>query len=235
MKIFTNDALIAKKRKQANIVTPVAMAALVGGLITNFMSTSNSAYIPATIALLAVGFIAATISAYMVNHWVKEPRVDQVLASSLKGFDNRHFLFNYTAPAPHVLLTQNKVYTITPKIVKGEISVSNDKWKRKFHWVRLIRFFGEEGLGSPSAEATSHHQKLVSLINENVTDGEEITVEPLILFTHPDVELTIESSTMPIVQSNKLKKYLKQDTKDDSLKIEGEQRKQLIGVLKSDL
>ena len=235
MKVITNETTIAKRKKIAGIVTPIAMVSLLGGLITNFMGGvgegANPVYIPVTLALLAIGFIAATVSAHLVNHWVKEPRPDQVLEGALKGFDNRHFLFNYTTPVPHVLLTNHKVYSITPKIINGEISVNQRKWKRKFKFSRLIRFFGEEGLGNPTVEAEQHHQKLTKLIAANLPDHGDIPIEPLIVFTDAEAQLTIQDSVVPVIPGARLKKFLRQNIRDSRGQIDHETYKQLVDIL----
>ena len=233
MKVYTNEELIQKRKKLASIVTPIAMFSLLGGLATNFLSTRgdnpNSIYIFITVGLLAIGFIAATTSAHLVNHWVKEPRVDQVLAKALKGFDNQHILFNHTTKVPHILLSPGGIYAITPKIVNGEISVNERRWRRKFKFSRLIRFFGEEGLGNPTVEAETNQAKLESLIKTHLPDSEEIMVEPVIIFTDPTVELTVNDSVIPAMTSNRLKKYLRQTSRKGT--VSHEHRQQLVEIL----
>ena len=233
MKIHTNEVIIAKRKKQAGIVTTVALVALAGGLVVNFISTSreviNPLYIWATITLLAVGFIAATISSNMVNHWVKEPRPDQFFVKALKGLDNRYVLFNYTSAIPHVLLSQNTIYALMPKLTDGEISVTERKWRRKFKASRLLRFFGEEGLGNPTVEAEHQQQKLTQLVHNNITNGDDLTIETLIIFTDPNAQLTLENPTMPVVPGKQLKKYLRQESQ--AAEINREQRQQLIALL----
>lgn len=233
MKVITNEERIAKKKKQASFITPFAMIFLVGGLITNFLSVrgdqASPLYITVTVVLLGLGFIAATISSHLVNHWVKEPRPDQVLAKVLKGFDNRHYLFNYTSIVPHVLLTRNKVYTITPKLANGDISVNDRKWKRKFKLSRIFRIFAEEGLGNPTVEAEHDRNKLVNLIQKHIPDSETIPIEPIIIFTDPNTDLTVENPAVPAMTGNKLKKFIQQSAKGSTLN--HELRQQLVQIL----
>lgn len=232
MKIFTNEELVAKKKKQAGILTPIAMVALLGGLATNFLSIrgdkTDLTYLTITITLLGIGFVAATISAHLVNHWVKEPRPDQILAQLLKGFDGKHFLFNHTTAVPHILITQNKVYAISPKIIDGEISVEQRRWRRKFKFSRFLKFFGDEGLGNPTLDAAQQRARLIKLIEQHIPDSDGIPVEALIVFTNPATTLTVKDSPIPVMAGSQLKKFLRQETKGPALN--AEVRKELVQI-----
>jgi hypothetical protein len=233
MKVITNEELIAKKRKQANMVTPFAMVFLLGGLVTNFLSIrggpTTSIFSIVTIVLLGLGFIAATISSHLVNHWVREPRSDQILVNALKGFDNKHFLFNYTTGVPHVFLTPTMIYAITPKLTNGEISVKERKWHRKFKLSRIFRFFGEEGLGNPTLEAEHNRDKLVQYLKKHGANIDSIPIETMLLFTSPTVELTIENSAVPVLTGGKLKKFIRQSTQGTV--IDADQHQTLVEAL----
>jgi hypothetical protein len=233
MKVITNEELVAKKKKQANLVTPFAMVFLLGGLVTNFLSIRNGPTVPifsiVTIVLLGLGFIAATISSHLVNHWVKEPRPDQVLINALKGFDNKHMLFNYTTGVPHVFLTPNMIYAITPKLTNGEISVNERKWHRKFKLSRFFRFFGEEGLGNPTIEAEHNRDKLVKYLQQHMSDVSQVAIEPMILFTNPNVELDVANSVVPVLTGGKLKKFIRQTEKQGP--IDPDQHRALVEAL----
>ena len=233
MRVITNEELVAKKKKQANLVTPFAMVFLLGGLVTNFLSISNGPTVPIfsiiTIVLLGLGFIAATISSHLVNHWVREPRPDQVLVNALKGFDNKHMLFNYTTNVPHVFLTPNMLYAITPKLTNGEISVNERKWHRKFKLSRFFRFFGEEGLGNPTLEAEHNRDKLIKYLQQHGADVSHLVVEPMILFTNPTVELTVENSAVAVLTGGKLKKFIRQADRYEP--IDADQHRTLVEAL----
>ena len=90
MKAFTNTEIIENRSKWAKRLAPLTMLFLVGGLITNFLSFSQPAYFQYTLILLAIGFFMSIISSSLVNNWVKEPRADTVLETTLKKFGNEH-------------------------------------------------------------------------------------------------------------------------------------------------
>jgi len=234
MKVITNEPLVAKRKKLATRLSPLAMVLLLGGLATNIISLRDEALSPvlfyATLGLLILGFLTSTVATGLINRWVREPRADQHLASALKGFDNKYTLFNYTSKAPHVLVAPNRLYAITTKFHDGTVNVSGSKWRRKFTVGRLLRIFADEGLGNPTLEARQNAQIVVKLLKENLPDqAADISVEPVIVFTDPKVDLTVEDPEVPVLKGKQLKTFVRDATKGPS--IPAEIRKQIIALL----
>jgi hypothetical protein len=229
MRVYTNNEIIQSRSKWAKRIAPLTMLFLIGGLITNFMSMSQPQYFQPTLVLLALGFVFATVSSHLVNRWVREPRADQVLTTTLKKFGNDFLLFNYTTPASHVLLTPNRLYAIVVKNQDGQVIVNGHRYSRKFTWRRFLRFFADEGLGSPAGEAESRVGKLEKFLRTNLP-GEEIPeLKPLIIFTHKDVELIVNDSDIPVMRTNELKTYLREQEKNRA--ISPAQRQKLTQLL----
>jgi hypothetical protein len=234
MRIFTNDELIAKRKKLAGRVATAAMLLLMGGLLTNCYSfrggpgAINPGLYYALLGLLAAGFIAAIISSQLVNRWVKEPRSDQVLSKVLKGFDNNHYLFNYTTSIPHVLLTPRKIYVIAARNQDGLIRFRQGRWKQPFKLRRLI-MFNEESLGNPAAEAQSYVERLRNLLADRFNDPELPEIEPVVIFTNPDVELELEEPVVPAMKGGALKEFVRRQGK--GISFNAEQRQKLVDLL----
>jgi hypothetical protein len=229
MRVHTNTEIIQSRAKWAKRIAPLTMLFLIGGLITNFMSMSQPQYFQPTLILLALGFVFATVSSHLVNRWVREPRADQVLATTLKKFGNDFVLFNYTAPLPHVLLTPSRLYAVIVKNQDGQITVNGRRYSRKFTWNRFFRFFADEGLGSPTAEAENRLDKLEKFLRKNLAEEEIPELKPLILFTHKNVELIVNNSDIPVMRTNELKTYLREQEKNRA--ISATQRQKLIQLL----
>lgn len=229
MRVFTNNEIIQSRSKWAKRIAPMTMLFLIGGLITNFMSMSQPQYFQPTLILLALGFIFATASSHLVNRWVREPRADQVLTTTLKKFGNDFALFNYTTPPPHVLLTPNRLYAIVVKSQDGQIIVNGHRYSRKFTWSRFLRFFADEGLGAPAAEAESRRGKLEKFLRNNLPGEELPEIKPLIIFTHKDVNLSVNDSDIPVMRTNELKTYLREQEKNRA--VSPAQRQKLIQLL----
>jgi hypothetical protein len=229
MRVYTNTEIIQSRAKWARRIAPLTMLFLIGGLITNFMSMSQPQYFQPTLILLALGFVFATASSHLVNRWVREPRADQVLTATLKKFGNDFVLFNYTAPPPHVLLTPSRLYAVVVKNQDGQIIVNGRRYSRKFTWNRFFRFFADEGLGSPPAEAENRLDKLEKFLRKNLTEEEIPELKPLIIFTHKNVELTVNNSDIPVMRTNELKTYLREQEKNRA--ISATQRQKLTQLL----
>ena len=131
MRVTVNEEFLQRRATIARWTTLVGLGVLFVGLIASF----NQQYYYYSLPALIVGFVLANISGFNSNRYVKEPRPDQSLAKSLKGFDNTYHLFNYTAPIPHVLLTPSRVYAVLVKPQDGVVRQQGGRWRRDFNIV----------------------------------------------------------------------------------------------------
>ncbi|MEM7344822.1 MAG: nuclease-related domain-containing protein [Chloroflexota bacterium] len=224
MKAITNTDIIANRSVWARRVAPFTMIFLIGGLVTNFMSFNRPEYFQYTLILLALGFIFATISSTLVNRWVREPRADQILSTTLKKFGNDHILFNYTTAIPHILLTRTRLYVIVTKHHGGQIAVKGRRVTRKFSWRRVFRFFAEEGIGAPINEAQSRVNRLEKLLSQTLSSDEIPEIKPIVIFTDKTMDLTVTDPEIPVMQSNGLKSYLRENDKQKLVSAELRQK-----------
>jgi hypothetical protein len=111
----------------------------------------------------------------------------------------------------------------------GQITVNERRFSRKFTWNRFFRFFADEGLGAPAAEAESRVDKLEKFLRKNLAEADIPEIRPLILFTHKDVELTVNNNDIPIMRTNELKTYLREQEKNRA--ISAPQRQKLTQLL----
>jgi hypothetical protein len=205
------------------------MLFLVGGLITNFLSINQPQYFRPTLILLALGFVFATISSHLTNRWVKEPRADQILASLTKKFSNEFVLFNYTTSPAHILLTTSRLYVIVVKQQDGAVTVNGYRFSRKFNWRILFRFFADEGLGSPAADAEKGVKKLDKLLRPELAEEDIPEIVPLVLFSSKNVELAVTDPAVPVLRSNEFKSYLRENNKEKN--ISAQQRNDLTEII----
>lgn len=229
MKVITNTEIIETRAKWAKRIAPLTMIFLIGGLITNFLSINQPQYFRPTLILLALGFVFATVSSYLTNRWVREPRADQILDNILKKFGNDFVLFNYTISPAHILITPSRLYVIVVKQHDGPITIDGYRFSRKFNWKRFFRFFADEGLGSPASEAEKGVKKLDKLLRKELPEQDIPEIQPLLLFSNKDVELTLNNPAVTVLRTNEIKSFLREQNK--SKDIATAQRAELTRVI----
>ncbi|MGQ9627730.1 MAG: NERD domain-containing protein [Anaerolineae bacterium] len=225
MKIVTNQSFLDKKAKLGRRTSLAGMVILIAGLI---ISLTSPEWILVSMACLIVGFaLANVIGMYNLNRWVKEPRSDQILVKVLKGLDNKHFLYNYVLPSPHVLMNPAGLFVLLPKRQEGKIICRKDRWRQKLRLGSLLRIFVDEPLGNPTEELRAEVGALKRFLEKNsVTD---VPVSGLVVFTSEKAELEIEEPTFPAVKINELKVTLREisQERDEGQILHAGRRKEL--------
>jgi hypothetical protein len=211
MKIIVNDRLVASRARLGKIATLFGLGLLVVGLIVSLV-LPQVPYFWVSLGCLLGGIVASSIGGANLARWVRQPRADQVLARSLKGFDDRYQLYNYTLPAPHVLLTPVGLYVLTAMSQEGVIRYQGGKWHRDFSLARIFRFMVDEGLGQPFAQADDEVRALQRFLTKNEMD-DGIEIENLVIFVHPKAQLLVEEPPRPVLMPKDLKKAIRSDQK----------------------
>jgi len=205
MRLTTNDHLIQRRSTWARYLTFAGMGFLLGSLVLSFMTD----YVVLAYVALLVGFAFAMVGSYLANKWVKPPRADQVLEKALKGFDNKHHLYNYLLPAEHVLLAPSGVLVLKTKYHDGEITCKNGKWNRAWKWTRLFGSLAQEPLGDPLAELKLEMHKMRQLITPALENAANIPIDGYVVFTDPRAQLSLDDPAAPVLPANELKDTLR--------------------------
>jgi hypothetical protein len=225
MRVTVNEKFIERRAKLTRWASLAGLGVLFLGLLASF----NQEYFILSLPALAIGLVLASISSYNANRYIKEPRPDQVLTKVLRGFDKNYHLFNYTAPVPYVLVTPSRIYALLMKPHDGVIRRQGNRWRRDFRWRRVIFLFGEEPLGNPTRDAYSAAARLQGELNA-VLGEEAPSVEPIIVFTHPNVQLEVaekaagEEGDVPVLAGSQLKRYIRAQPKGEAFKSDLRQR-----------
>lgn len=212
MKVKTDSKFIAGKARLGKYTSLAGLVILTGGMVLSF---SKPELFELSLLCLILGFGVASIGSYNVSHWVKPPRGDEVLEKALKGLSNKYQLFNYVLPSPHVLLTPFGVYVLYTKKQDGQVVYKGqNKWQQKKDLKRRFRLFfgGEQPLGNPAAEMGSEVSVIQKYLSRNLPDA-DISVSGAIVFLSPDVQLTLESTDLPVMLPKDLKKFLADEQK----------------------
>jgi hypothetical protein len=222
MQIINNEAKIANGARLGKIGVFVGLGFLLAGLIVS-LALQQSQFLWVSFLCLILGFLASSIGTMNMNRWVKEPRADQALAQGLKGFDDRYRLYNYTLPAPHVLLSPLGLFVLTAMGQDGAIHYEGDRFRRDFSPGRIFRFMADEGLGRPFAEADSQVQALRRYLEAHDV-GEGVEIQNVLVFFNPRAQLFLSEPPRPVVDTKGLKKAIRKQRED---KLSGSQYREL--------
>jgi hypothetical protein len=228
MQVITNEKLIRNRARLGRWASFVGLGILILGLVASLFPR----WLLVSLGCLLVGFLLSQVGIYNANHWVREPRADQSLDKILKGLDNRYHLYNYVLPAPHVLLAPFGLCVMNPKQQGGKIRCEGEKWHHDAGWKRILRLFGQEGVGNPTREVRAEVEKLRRFLAQRFPD-DDVPIEGLVVFTDPQVDLQTDNPAVPVLDGKQLKLFLRSLSKERP--IPGSQQKQLAEMLAGEL
>ncbi len=204
MEHFVNQPFLTKRAKIARWGSYVGLGALFIGLM------SSMRYPLLSYAFLLIGLLGAAIGSYMANHYVREPRADQVLAQALDGLDKRFALYSYYLPSNHVLASHLGLTVLEPRAQSGEITFQKGRWHHQAGWRKILQIFGEPTLGRPDQDLLQEIKWVKEWV-EKAMPEEEIPVNGIIVFTNPKVTLNLKDQPpVPAVTAEELPRFLKE-------------------------
>jgi hypothetical protein len=107
-----------------------------------------------------------------------------------------------------LLLTPTGLVVLETINLAGKFSYRQGRWKEAMNMGRALRYIVEEHLGDPIASAQQDERELKErLLNEFGSDV-AIPIKPIIVFTHPLVNLDIKDAPIPVCKVEKLKKQV---------------------------
>lgn len=226
MQVYCNEKYVQSRAKLGRYTSFAGMGVLLVGLIITWTAGPDGLML-SLLALIA-GFILSQVGLYYANRFARPERPDQVLAKSLKGFDDRYQLFQYTSPAGNVLVTPTACLVFTIKMQRGAIRYQNGKWKNPQGMRGFFLWLASDSLGNPTKEALIEADSLQRYVAKKLPDV-EVPVQPVILFGNPTAEVDASGSPVPAVHFKKLKDWLRGPGKSGTLSAEA--RDQLIALL----
>ncbi len=214
MRLTTNTKLVDQRQKLARYFTFAGLAILLGSFaITLF----NEQYLLFAYISLFVGFILAYVGATLANKWVKEPRADHAIEKALKGFDNKHHLYNWAFPTSHFLLTPTGILVFKIKSQDGQIYCRNGKWNRPWKWTRIFGGMGEETVGNPIVELKAEIESTRKWLADKMENAALVPIDGYVVFTNPLAQLTIDDPNLPVVRADDLKDILRKSKRGAAL------------------
>jgi len=212
--ILNNEKLIKTRTTWSGRLMLAGFGLILGSAVITFLNPTEPSYILPAYAALFGGFIIFNVGASAGAKWRLLPRPDQALARTLKGLDHRHRLYNYLLPADHVLLTPAGVTVFQVRRLLGVISCTNDKWFHKRSLLSRLRFAAEEQVGDPTRDVKLDVETMRQFLDKHLENADLVPVNGLILFSNPNVQLTVENSSIPVLTSKDAKDYVRKTVAD---------------------
>ncbi len=207
MRIYTNIRKLQQYRFLATTTSVAGLLMLVTATITSFMPQLGASSVP----LLLIGTLFATIGLRITNRWTRSPQGHLALAASLKGLPKTTTLLNYYKPIPYILLTQTTLYAIITRNQPIHATVENTRIiTHEPFFRRLRRFLAQDTIGTPVLDALAAASRLADWLTTQGIPAAELSIQPLVVFTHPEAVLTISTpGPVPIVYADKRSPSLK--------------------------
>jgi hypothetical protein len=218
MNIISNESLIKRNARIAQIAMIAGLIILAGGMVVSF-SPSYTRFFYLTLLSLVFGFILSQIGIYYTNHFGRHPRPDEQLNQALKGLDGKYTLYHYMTPVPHLLVGPAGVWVLLPRNQRGRITFAKGRWRHQGGSLYL-RIFAQEGIGRPDIDMSAETDKINLFFAKNLPEGTAPAIQTALVFTNPNVKIEISEDVDPpakTVTADKLKEALRKGAKSSPL------------------
>lgn len=216
MKISINNKLINRNKKITQFTLYGSLALLALGFIWTIRNPEPSKSLNGYIILLPA-YLLVQISIFMANRWGKSPRPDEIVAQALKGLDDKFTLYIYTTDVPHLLTGPIGVWILNLYHQSGEISYNPDKhkYKQKGGPNLIARNFSQEGLPNITKNSASLKKEFIAYLKKNSIHYDE-NLEVINIFFSENAKIKTKGAPDIILKSDKLKEYVRKNTKKSS-------------------
>jgi hypothetical protein len=206
MRVVTNDKIINRNKMIAQSLFFVSMGLLVLSFFgSNRLSSDENLALVTQCGAIPLLFGLVIASVRMTNSWVRQPYPWEQIQAGLKGIGSETVLYNFLLPAPHVLIGSNGIYALTTRFQEKPQKVKDDHWDNLMGLLTLMR---QEQIGNPTKEARLKAAKTEAYLQALLGD-EGIIVYPVVVFVHPNANVTIEGElSVPVVYAAPDKKKL---------------------------
>lgn len=215
MKVVTNEKIVKQKQRIAMWSSIIGLGLLVVAFVLSLppVTARDPSFAVIAWPVAIVGLLIATVGTYHVNRWVRPPRAHEALAEALKGLDNRHILYNYIGPVPHLLLSPRGLFALVVKRYDGPARYVEGKWVGKFSFRRLYgQGLTAEGLGNPNQEIAVQTAAVEGWLQKGLPDeAEQIPVAAIAVFINPRVQLDPGDNPAPIATIKTVKRALQRE------------------------
>jgi hypothetical protein len=199
MIIYTNEKLIKRNARIAQVSMIGGLAVLAGGMVISFRDPAR--YFNLSLIALALGFILSQVGIYYTNRFGRKPRPDQLLNLALKGLDSKYAVFHYITSSSHVLVGPSGIWVLLPRYQRGVITYSKGRIRQRGGGVlqSYLKIFAQEGLGRPELDVQNEKESLKTWLTKNLPEDSKFPdIQAALVFTNPSVQIDIpEDAELP--------------------------------------
>lgn len=213
MKRISNDKLIRRNARIGQVLSIGALVILGVGMYITFQIPEYFFY---SLIALVLGFFLSQIGMYFGNRWGRSPRPDELIDRGLKGLGREYTIYHYILPTSHLLVAPTGIWVLLPYLQRGKITYEKKRWRlRGGGFIQgYLRFFGQEGLGRPDAQARVEIGSTHRYLNRLIPETEIPAIEAAALFLHPEAELDVADAPIPALTAKDFKELLKKRGKN---------------------
>lgn len=210
MRLVVNHSLVRRNNIASKALIFIGLGSLIGAL---FLSFTRQEMMNLLLILAFGGTLLSQLGINFYNTWGRHPRIDEILDSSLKGFDDRYACFHYLLGTNHALFTPNGVYALVPRFEEGKIYYADGKWWEDKPRKNILRRGGRNPIARVEANARSEAKALMRTISRALPDRDDIEVRPILVFLHKD-SVVKSNGPLDAVHFKKLKSFMRKRSKD---------------------
>ena len=203
MRIVRNIGYIRGRQRAARTMVGLGLLLVTIFWVLNFLESFVA--FPLSLAGIVTGFVLFYGGLQQLGRWSRKPRNDEALDAALARLNDRYALVHY-ADFPgrrpdHILVTPNRLLVISTRELMGRVRARGRSWRRpRSVLFGVFRLAGPQ-LGNPTLENEAQVNTLVAFLREEQLPG---TVEGIVVFTDPRVDLELDDPALPVLRVDEL-------------------------------
>jgi hypothetical protein len=219
MNIVSNEKLIRRNTRIAQITMLAGLLVLFGGV---YLFISQPENFPLIWATVLIGFILSQIGTYFSNRWGRRPRLDEHLNAGLKGLESTYSLYHYVTPVSHLLVGPAGVWVLLARYQKGRITFEKGRWRQRGggFFQAYMKIFGQEGLGRPDLEIEAELDTARKYFKKKFPDQELPPLSAALVFTSSAAEVEADNAPTLTTTTRRLKEAIRKAAKTRPITLE---------------
>jgi len=183
-------------------------------------------YITIGLIMMPISYVLGIYTYKKYIEWNSGIGSENLITKELENLDDSYYLISGVVVPPnrgdtdHIVIGRNGIFVIESKNYGGRIECNSDKWSRYKVGRGGKRY--ELTIGSPSNQVKRNAKVLKDFILEHSDEifkskVPHIWVHTILIFTNPNVELSIKNPTVDIIPIEKLCDFIKKQKSEHSL------------------